>query len=98
MHWPSRSALHLVVTVFSEHPSLLEGAQRQAWRPFSEAQVGVLAERLETEALPPHTAAPALRFHGLAITPNPNPNPNPDPDPNPNPNPNPIPNPNPNPN
>ena len=69
VHWPTDSALHLVVSVFSEHPSLLDGAQREQWRPISEAQIELLAERLATEALPPRTAAPRLRLHGFAITP-----------------------------
>ena len=59
VHWPSDSALHLVVTVFSEHPSLLDGAQRKHWRPISESQVEHLAERLAKEALPPRTEAVA---------------------------------------
>ena len=41
---PSEASLHVIVRVFSEHPSLLEPKEAKAWRPVSETQCEALGE------------------------------------------------------
>ena len=57
----------MVVTVFSEHPSLLSGADREAWTAVSDERANALGERLARVL--PAEAALRLRLHGYAITP-----------------------------
>lgn len=46
VYWPASHSLHVVMTVFSEHPSLLDEAQRQRWQPVSVKQEQMLATRV----------------------------------------------------
>ena len=39
VYWPRASSYHMVVTVFSEHPSLLNSVEAAAWKPVSKEQV-----------------------------------------------------------
>ena len=72
VHWPAIDSLHIVVTVFSEHPSLLDDTQREQWRPISDAQVAALGERLSSEVFGSATSAPhapSLALDGTYLTP-----------------------------
>ena len=64
---PKPSALHTVVLVFSEHPSLLDATERSQWHAVPEATVATLGEALRA----PIEARCALRLRlaGYAITP-----------------------------
>jgi hypothetical protein len=57
------------VTVFSEHPSLLDPAERGAWRPVPEPSISRLGDRLAGSVLAAGTRAPRVRLDSYAITP-----------------------------
>jgi hypothetical protein len=44
---PADGALHIIVKVFSEHPSLLEPEEAKSWRPVSEEQCEALGGAIE---------------------------------------------------
>lgn len=44
---PADASLHLIVRVFSEHPSLLDPPEAKQWRPVSDAQVEKLGDAVE---------------------------------------------------
>ena len=59
----------MVVTVFSEHPSLLSAAERAAWAAVAQASLDALGERLALALPADATPVPALRLHGYARPP-----------------------------
>jgi len=69
LHWPKDAAIHICVTVFSEHPSLLDTVQQASWRAVDDAQIESLAARLAATALSAQVPAVELRLHGYAVTP-----------------------------
>ena len=64
---PKADALHTVVLVFSEHPSLLDDDERAKWQPVGDQKVEELGEALK---VPIETrCAIRLQLWGYAITP-----------------------------
>lgn len=65
---PDPRTFHLVLTVFSEHSSLLDGEEQRRWRPVSDQSVEALAGRLVHAFDPALLRAPTISFQGLCLT------------------------------
>lgn len=48
---PADDALHIIVKVFSEHPSLLEPEDATSWRPVSEEQCEALGDAIDQQLI-----------------------------------------------
>ena len=68
IHWPRDDSAHIVVTVFSEHPSLLEPDQRASWRSVTPAQTDALGSHLEKDVFG-DAIAPSLVLDAYVLTP-----------------------------
>ena len=70
---PSDESLHIIVRVFSEHPSLLEPAEAKSWAPVSEAQREQLQRAIIEHLYAHRYTGPYARklqlvVHGYALT------------------------------
>ena len=69
---PRDEALHIIVRVFSEHPSLLDEHERAAWQPVQPEQVVRLGDAIEGSlndpSRPGGACAIALSLFGYALT------------------------------
>ena len=65
---PKDEAIHVIVRVFSEHPTLLEPEEQASWRAVSESRCERLGEAVANALAENGHCAVSLRVWGYALT------------------------------